>query len=102
MTIDGVLDATVVARLAVRHDDSEENVLNRLAFWDMHGSDLRGIYCAVSRVMFGERAPEHVYEDVRDHVVREDTWHERVSVVKSSLLPDVQYVVAATLKLCAR
>lgn len=102
VTRDGVLDPAVVARLTVRHDDSEENVRNRLWFWDLHGADLRSVYCHVAHVVYAERAPEHVYEDVRAHVLREDTWHEHVAVTRSGTLPDVQYVVATTLKLRTR
>ena len=36
---DGGCDAEVVARLAVRHDDSLENVANRLALWDRQVRD---------------------------------------------------------------
>lgn len=31
---DGSVDADVMARLSVRHDDSMQNVANRLALWD--------------------------------------------------------------------
>lgn len=31
---DGSVDAEVLARLSVRHDDSMQNVANRLALWD--------------------------------------------------------------------
>lgn len=31
---DGAPDAEVTARLSVRHDDSPQNVANRLALWD--------------------------------------------------------------------
>ena len=100
--MEGVLDTEVVARLSVRHDDSEENVRNRLWFWDKHGADLRAVYCNVSLVVYAERAPEKVYDDVYGHVVSEDTWHDSLAVGLSTRLPDIQYLVVASRKLCAR
>jgi hypothetical protein len=35
---DGSVDADVLARLSVRHDDSLQNVANRLALWDRQAS----------------------------------------------------------------
>ena len=34
LTSDGKLDQEVMARLSVRHDDSQENVARRLRLWD--------------------------------------------------------------------
>lgn len=38
---DGSPDTDVMARLVVRHDDSAENVANRLALWDRQVSSLQ-------------------------------------------------------------
>lgn len=37
---DGSPDTEVLARLVVRHDDSAENVANRLALWDRQASGM--------------------------------------------------------------
>jgi hypothetical protein len=36
---DGSVDADIMARLSVRHDDSLQNVANRLALWDRQVSN---------------------------------------------------------------
>eukprot|EP00879_Flechtneria_rotunda_P032088 GHRR01035240.1.p1 GENE.GHRR01035240.1~~GHRR01035240.1.p1 ORF type:complete len:660 (+),score=243.45 GHRR01035240.1:528-2507(+) len=41
---DGSPDQEVLQRLAVRHDDSLENVANRLALWDRQVQGLRAVY----------------------------------------------------------
>lgn len=43
---DGSVDADIMARLSVRHDDSMQNVANRLALWDRQAS-VEGRGCTV-------------------------------------------------------
>lgn len=45
---DGKLNPTLLSRLYPRHDDSEDNVLARLALWDLHFPHLRTAYEDVS------------------------------------------------------
>jgi adenylate kinase len=47
-------DKEVASRLVERHDDSEENVRNRLKFWDQFYKELRRSYPDVSMTISGE------------------------------------------------
>ena len=47
-TKEGKQDPTLLSRLYPRHDDSEDNVLARLALWDLHSNHLRAAYEDVS------------------------------------------------------
>lgn len=44
---DGSPDTDIMSRLAVRHDDSLENVANRLTLWDRQVSSVSVLTCSM-------------------------------------------------------
>lgn len=94
---DGSVDEIALARLTVRHDDSEENVLNRLRFWDMHNRGLRAAYEDVSLRVDAAAAVEVIQAAVEEFVTVEARI-EALSLVESAALEELQYQVVQALR----
>lgn len=103
---DGVtVDTDVLARLHPRHDDSEENVCERLRLWDVHEPALRAAYEDVAlRVPAGTGAmPTEAIEEAAEFLSLESRVPgEEVEVVPSPSLKELQYEVVDTLRWVAR
>ncbi|GLC37755.1 Adenylate kinase [Pleodorina starrii] len=94
---DGSPDAEVLARLARRHDDSEENVLARLKLADDHYGALRDAYADISLRLSCTADPRQIFQQALDYLTLEARMPE-LQIVPSASLKELQYLVASTLR----
>jgi hypothetical protein len=90
-TADGAVDEEIMGRLEFRHDDSEENVENRLKMWDKFSEGLRSGYEDVSLRLAGAQDAQKLHERIKGFVEVESTNPDvQVSVERGATLIGVQ------------
>jgi hypothetical protein len=101
---DGKPDAALLSRLYPRHDDSEDNVLARLALWDLHSPHLRAAYEDVSLRLdasgpANDGTPESgLLLDKSVSFLCIESKIQDVEVVPSTELTELQYEIVDTLR----
>ncbi|GIL93290.1 hypothetical protein Vretimale_15687 [Volvox reticuliferus] len=94
---DGTPDTEIIARVAKRHDDSEENVQARLKLADDHYGALRDAYADVSLRLGSTADPRQIFQQSLDYLTLEARLPE-LQIVPSTSLKELQYLVATTLR----
>jgi len=92
-------DEEITARLSIRHDDTEENVQNRLTLYDQQLIPLKALFSPMSDYVQCARSVEEVFADVCKHIKTEDVKGPEVKITSAKELKKIEYACVGALKL---
>ena len=88
----------LMKHLTIRHDDSEDNVRNRLFHYDRLDQSLRSEFRNVSTYINAERDKEAIFHDIEAFITLEVRLKDSIVVTPTRSLCEFIYVVECTLK----
>ena len=88
----------LMKHLTIRHDDSEDNVRNRLFHYDRLDQSLRSEFRNVSTYINAERDKEAIFHDIEAFITLEVRLKDSIVVTPTRSLCEFTYVVEGTLK----
>ncbi|GMH36176.1 hypothetical protein BSKO_04044 [Bryopsis sp. KO-2023] len=98
MLDDRNVDEEALSRLTVRHDDLEDNVRNRLKFYDLHYEGLRNAFAAVSMTFSGQGSRDTILAMALEMIRIEHSHNALIEAIPSWKLKDAEYEVVDTIK----
>ena len=109
----GEEDTDMTEKLTIRHDDTEENIRNRISLYDYYESGIKAEYHQVSQYIPGGDAesiraqgamqwhrlsPSGILDAIVDFLVLDDKYADEIELVESKKLAEWQYSIVDTLK----
>ena len=88
----------IIKQLTIRHDDTEDNVRNRLFHYDRLDQNLRSEFRNVSTYINAERDKEAIFHDIEAFITLEVRLKDSIVVTPTRSLREFTYIVDGTLK----